>query len=194
MKPSVNEFDSHTLHKKNRVFCGFRSYADPFSANKSSTELTIAVGWVIIYSVNIFFRKVKTMQNISRRAARECALKTLYGFEFSREADPADFFELSCSEFETASDEFSKKLFMTAASNLEEIDKIIEQNAKGWKTERLSKMTLSILRLCVCEMKYFDDIPSAVSMNEAVELAKIYDGDDAPAFINGIVNAVSKSL
>ena len=55
-------------------------------------------------------------------------------------------------------------------------------------------MTLSILRLCVCEMKYFDDIPSAVSMNEAVELAKIYDGDDAPAFINGIVNAVAKSL
>ena len=52
------------------------------------------------------------MHNISRRAARECALKTLYGFEFSREADPADFFELSCSEFETASDEFSKKLLL----------------------------------------------------------------------------------
>ena len=134
------------------------------------------------------------MHNISRRAARECALKTLYGFEFSREADPADFFELSCSEFETASDEFSKSLFLRAVSNLDEIDKIIEQNAKGWKTERLSKMTLSILRLCVCEMKYFDDILSAVSMNEAVELAKIYDGDDAPAFINGIVNAVAKSL
>ena len=133
------------------------------------------------------------MQNLSRRAARECALKILYGYEFSREAAPADFFELSCSEFETASDEFSKKLFVTAAENLTAIDEIIEQNAKGWKLERISKMTLSILRLCVCEMKYFDDIPSAVSMNEAVELAKIYDGDDAPAFINGIVNAVAKA-
>lgn len=133
------------------------------------------------------------MQNLSRRAARECALKILYGYEFSREADPADFFELSCSEFEAASDEFSKKLFVTAAENLTAIDEIIEQNAKGWKLERISKMTLSILRLCVCEMKYFDDIPSAVSMNEAVELAKIYDGDDAPAFINGIVNAVAKA-
>ena len=133
------------------------------------------------------------MQNLSRRAARECALKILYGYEFSREADPADFFELSCSEFETASDEFSKKLFVTAAENLTAIDEIIEQNEKGWKLERISKMTLSILRLCVCEMKYFDDIPSAVSMNEAVELAKIYDGDDAPAFINGIVNAVAKA-
>ena len=133
------------------------------------------------------------MQNLSRRAARECALKILYGYEFSREADPADFFELSCSEFETASDEFSKKLFVTAAENLTAIDEIIEQNAKCWKLERISKMTLSILRLCVCEMKYFDDIPSAVSMNEAVELAKIYDGDDAPAFINGIVNAVAKA-
>lgn len=134
------------------------------------------------------------MQNLSRRAARECALKTLYGYEFSREADPADFFELSCSEFETESDEFSKELFVTAAENLSAIDEIIEQNAKGWRLERISKMTLSILRLCVCEMKYFDDIPSAVSMNEAVELAKIYDGDDAPAFINGIVNAVAKAL
>ena len=133
------------------------------------------------------------MQNLSRRAARECALKILYGYEFSREANPADFFELSCSEFETASDEFSKKLFVTAAENLTAIDEIIEQNAKGWKLERISKMTLSILRLCVCEMKYFDDIPSAVSMNEAVELAKIYDSDDAPAFINGIVNAVAKA-
>ena len=133
------------------------------------------------------------MQNLSRRAARECALKILYGYEFSREADPADFFELSCSEFETASDEFSKKLFVTAAENLTAIDEIIEQNAKGWKLERISKMTLSILRLCVCEMKYFDDIPSAVSMSEAVELARIYDGDDAPAFINGIVNAVAKA-
>ena len=133
------------------------------------------------------------MQNLSRRAARECALKILYGYEFSREADPADFFELSCSEFETASDEFSKKLFVTAAENLTAIDEIIEQNAKGWKLERISKMTLSILRLCVCEMKYFDDIPSAVSINEAVELAKIYDGDDAPAFINGIVNAAAKA-
>ena len=72
------------------------------------------------------------MQNLSRRAARECALKILYGYEFSREADPADFFELSCSEFETASDEFSKKLFVTAAENLTAIDEIIEQNAKGW--------------------------------------------------------------
>lgn len=133
------------------------------------------------------------MQNLSRRAARECALKMLYGYEFSREADPADFFELSCSEFETASDDFSKKLFLTAAENLAAIDETIERNAKGWKLDRISKMTLSILRLCVCEMKYFDDIPFAVSMNEAVELAKIYDGDDAPAFINGIINAVAKA-
>ena len=117
----------------------------------------------------------------------------LYGYEFSREADPADFFELSCSEFETASDDFSRKLFLTTAENLAAIDETIEQNAKGWKLDRISKMTLSILRLCVCEMKYFDDIPFAVSMNEAVELAKIYDGDDAPAFINGIINAVAKA-
>ena len=132
------------------------------------------------------------MHNISRRAARECALKTLYGFEFSREADPADFFELSCSEFETASDEFSKSLFLRAVSNLDEIDKIIEQNAKGWKTERLSKMTLSILRLCVCEMKYFDKVPVGVSINEAVEICKVYGSDEDKGFVNGILGSISR--
>ena len=131
---------------------------------------------------------------VSRRAARECALKILYGYEFSKGENAEDFFDLMCAEGEIISDEFSKKLFLTAVENIAEIDKLIELHLKGWKKNRISKITLSVLRLCVCEMKYFDDIPAAVSMNEAVELAKTYDDDEAPKFVNGIVNAISKDL
>lgn len=132
------------------------------------------------------------MPNLSRRAARECAVKILYGYEFSKESEPCDFFDFNCAEAGVESDDFSRELFLKTVQNLEEIDAAIERCAKGWKFSRISKMTLSILRLCICEMRYFDEIPSAVSMNEAVELAKLYDDDDAPAFVNGIVNAVSK--
>lgn len=131
------------------------------------------------------------MQKLQRRAARECAVKILYSYEFSRESEPGDFFDYSCAEAELISDDFSKSLFLTCAEHLDEIDAAIERHAEGWKMSRLSKMTLSILRLCVCELFYFDDIPNAVSMNEAVELAKIYEDDDSPAFINGIVNAIA---
>lgn len=131
---------------------------------------------------------------LSRRDARECALKVLYGYEFSKCNDADDFFDFTCAEGEIISDDFSKKLFLTTVANVEEIDETIEKYLKGWKKNRISKITLSVLRMCVCEMKYFDDIPAAVSMNEAVELAKKFDDDDAPKFVNGIANSVSKEL
>lgn len=131
---------------------------------------------------------------ISRRQARECAVKLLYGYEFSRESDPGDFFDLGCAEHEIASDEFSRELFLKAASHLDEIDSIISENASGWKIGRISKITLSILRICICEMKYFDDIPLPVSMNEAIELSKEFDDESSRTFINGIINSVSKKL
>lgn len=131
---------------------------------------------------------------VSRRQARECAVKLLYGYEFSREAEAGDFFDLGCSEYEMISDEFAKKLFIAAVTHLDDIDRLISENASGWKINRISKMTLAILRLCICEMKYFDDIPLPVSMNEAIELAKEFDDDSSHAFINGIINSVSEKL
>ena len=131
---------------------------------------------------------------VSRRAARECALKVLYGYEIAKGDNAEDFFELTCAEGELVSDDFAKELFLTTVLNTAAIDELIELHLKGWKKSRISKITLSILRMCVCEMKYFDDIPAAVSMNEAVELSKTFDDDEAPKFVNGIVNAISKDL
>jgi len=73
-----------------------------------------------------------------------------------------------------------------------ELDKVIEKYAKGWKLSRIPRVTLAILRLAVFEMLYNDDVPESVAINEAVELAKQYDNDEAPAFVNGILGSISQ--
>ena len=68
-----------------------------------------------------------------------------------------------------------------------ELDEKIDEGAKGWKTRRMGKVELAILRLAVYEMKYDEEVPEKVAINEAVELAKKFGGSDAPAFVNGIL-------
>ena len=68
-----------------------------------------------------------------------------------------------------------------------ELDEKIDEVAKGWKTRRMGKVELAILRLAVYEMKYDKEVPEKVAINEAVELAKKFGGSDAPAFVNGIL-------
>lgn len=74
------------------------------------------------------------------------------------------------------------------------LDDMIDKNLKqGWKIDRMSKVSLAILRLAIYEILFIDDIPSKVSANEAVELAKEYDIDEAPAFVNGVLSSVIKN-
>ena len=68
-----------------------------------------------------------------------------------------------------------------------ELDEKIDEVAKGWKTRRMGKVEFAILRLAVYEMKYDEEVPEKVAINEAVELAKKFGGSDAPAFVNGIL-------
>ena len=75
---------------------------------------------------------------------------------------------------------------------VEEIDGIIEKNLKNWKMNRISKVALAVMRLAICEMRFFDDIPVGVSINEAVELCKKYAAKDDYSFVNGILSAVAK--
>lgn len=74
---------------------------------------------------------------------------------------------------------------------LSEIDKMIGETAEGWKVSRMGKVDLTILRLAVYEMKYDEDVPVKVAINEAVELSKKFSGDDSPAFINGILGKLA---
>ena len=76
--------------------------------------------------------------------------------------------------------------------NLTEIDGFIEQYSSGWKVSRFARVTLAILRLAIYEAEYAQDVPENVAINEAIELAKEYDSEDAPAFINGILGSISR--
>lgn len=89
---------------------------------------------------------------------------------------------------------YAKKLFEGVDSKIEELDEVINAYSKGWKTNRLPKVNLAILRLAIYEIKYVDDVPASVAINEAVELAKKYSGEGDYSFINGILGSVAKGV
>lgn len=89
---------------------------------------------------------------------------------------------------------YAKELFEGVDSKIEELDEVINAYSKGWKTNRLPKVNLAILRLAIYEIKYVDDVPPSVAINEAVELAKKYSGEGDYSFINGILGSVAKGV
>ena len=78
--------------------------------------------------------------------------------------------------------------------NLSKIDELIEKNSIGWKINRISKVTLCILRIAIYEMLFDDTVPTGVAINEAVELCKKYASSDDKKFVNGVLGAISKEL
>ena len=83
-------------------------------------------------------------------------------------------------------------LFNQIIENLDEIDEEINVNSTKWKTARMPKVDLAIMRLAVGEMKYSQDVPHAVVINEAINLAKKYSTDHSAKFIHGVLGAISK--
>ena len=88
--------------------------------------------------------------------------------------------------------DFARELFDGVSSREQELDDVINKYSKGWKANRLPKVNLAILRLAIYEIKYLDDVPNSVAINEAVELAKKYSGEGDYSFINGILGSVAK--
>ena len=130
---------------------------------------------------------------MNRREQREQIFKILFGVEFHS----ADELEEQIGLYMEDLGDIRKKDadYMTGkvrsiVEHMDEIDGMINQASKNWKTTRMAKAELSILRLAAYEIKYEDDIPVAVSINEAVELAKLYGSDHGPAFVNGILSGM----
>ena len=88
---------------------------------------------------------------------------------------------------------FTKSLVQTVLDHRPEIDREIEKHSKNWKIKRIPRINLAILRLAVGEILYFPDIPDSVSVNEAVELAKKYSGEDDYGFVNGVLGGLLKN-
>lgn len=132
------------------------------------------------------------MAKITRRAARECAVQVLYGYDFQKELEREAFFTSTCEEEEIAYNDFAKELFLGTCEHIAEIDEKITEHLHGWSLERVSRVSLAIMRLCAYEL-LFTELPVSIAINEAVEIDKKFDKDDAPAFINGVLNALAKA-
>lgn len=90
--------------------------------------------------------------------------------------------------------EYAQLLYNGIIEKVDELDDIISSNLTTWKINRLPKVNLSILRLAVYEMKYVDDVPNSVAINEAIELAKKYSGAEDSGFINGVLGAIARGM
>ena len=132
---------------------------------------------------------------MTRKESREQAFIIIFEKEFNSEysldeivdaAKDADLFEV---------DAFAENLARKTLESMDKLDEIISSNLKGgWRIGRISKVSLAILRLAICEMTEFPDVPVSVSINEAVELAKKYATDQDSRFINGLLATVGRGL
>lgn len=128
---------------------------------------------------------------MTRKMAREEAFILIFEKVFSKESIE-EILEMAEEARDLVPDDYIKTVFGGVYDNLDELDGIISENAVGWKIERISKTALAILRLALFEMKYMEEIPVSVSINEAVEIAKKYATVEDSAFINGILSTVAK--
>jgi len=134
---------------------------------------------------------------MSRREARDTAFKLVFEIPFHGcdYKDRIDFFidniDITLSDAEK---EYVRTVVETCFHNLDDVDSKITPLLKKWTISRLPKVSLSVLRLAVTEICYFDDIPYQVSINEAIELAKQYGDDDAPAFVNGVLDKINAKI
>ena len=127
---------------------------------------------------------------MKRSELREHIFKLLFGVEFREDADFTEQTGTYVREVEGADEkeqEYIQTKVQRIADRIQEIDELINTHTKGWKTSRMNKVDLTILRLAVYEMKWDDSVPVGVAINEAVELAKKYSSDDGPAFVNGVL-------
>jgi N utilization substance protein B len=126
-----------------------------------------------------------------RRKAREYALQGLYIYEIS-DKDINNAKSLSWVEVEVAEDikKFAVNLIEGTINKIPELDKIIESCSKNWSIERLNAVDKAILRISIYALMNIKDVPAAVTINEAIELGKIFGGENSGQFINGILDTV----
>lgn len=125
---------------------------------------------------------------MNRSEMREQAFVLLFEKEFFSELTCNDIEEIYSENFSELSD-YSKKAFEETSARIDELDELIKKYLKGWKLERIPKVNISILRLALYEIIYENGVPGKVAVNEAVELAKKYSGEDDYMFINGVLGS-----
>ena len=127
-----------------------------------------------------------------RRKSREQTFIILFEKSFNKDMSVDEIVEIAIESEVIEQDKFMDKILKLAEENLAEIDSEIEKNLKGWSKSRISKVSLALLRSAIAEMKYIDDVPVGVSINEAVEICKIYGSEEDKSFINGVLGSIAR--
>lgn len=131
---------------------------------------------------------------MNRRKAREYALQMLFQYEFSGDnkewSAPDGFWSGGADAGEAG--EFARRLVRGTLEHLEEIDGAIQRAAEHWDMKRMATVDRNILRFAVYEILYSRDIPAAVTINEALEIAKKYSSLESASFINGLLDKIAK--
>ena len=123
-------------------------------------------------------------------------MQSLYQLDFRGQSDAADIIEHSIKEFAPTYEDkaFIQSLVSGVRDHQGDIDAIIMKYAPEWPIEQITIVDRNILRLGVYELKYVDNIPSKVAINEAIELAKTFGGESSGRFVNGVLGAVFKDI
>ena len=128
---------------------------------------------------------------LDRRRARHQALHILYQREITEDGVGRILADGSYSSEDGTPTEFCRELVSGVEEHQGHIDDIIEDISENWVLSRMPLVDRSILRLAAYEMLYRDDVPDSVSINEAVEMAKVYGGEDSSKFVNGILGRLA---
>ena len=132
---------------------------------------------------------------MTRSIIREHIFKILFRAEFYNKEELIQQTDYYVSELSSAKDkeiEYIKDKTLAIIDKLSEIDEIINENSDGWPTNRLGKAELTIMRLAVYEIRFDEEIPDGVAINEAVELSKKYGSDNSAPFVNGVLAKIIK--
>ena len=130
---------------------------------------------------------------MGRSELREHIFRILFRIEFQPKEEMEEQLALYLEELESAKDtekEYIRTKYAAIAEKVEMIDEKINASVTGWKTSRMGKVDLTILRLAVYEIEWDEEVPQGVAITEAVELAKRYGGEESPSFINGVLGKI----
>jgi len=131
------------------------------------------------------------MQERSR--ARRQALQILYQRDITGESVATILADKSYSTEDGEPDEFCRQLVTSVEARLDELDATIGEVSENWSVSRMPLVDRNILRLATYEIEYSEDVPASVSINEAVELAKVYGGEDSSKFVNGVLGRIAEN-
>lgn len=132
---------------------------------------------------------------MSRRNARLNAYQLIFGYLFSKEIDEQSLTTmLQADDMQEADGEYIRKVIYGVRDNYEELMTLIADNSKNFRVDRIYKPDLAALLLACYEMKYVDDIPLAVSINEVIEIVKVFSTENSSKFVNGVLKGVYNAL